>query len=1331
MCINRSFVFSLVMLLLGTGLNGMAQKNNSWQQQYIALKERVKQGKVDGQVPAVSEVLRHRKPAQRIVMDVSKIDSLVLTTNGTADGNNWDHAVFGNPVLTDKQGKTISLTEIKPVYAKGDYDTPLYNHNFAKKTLKINNTPYEKGILLHANGKMIYKLDKKYKTLEVEVGIDDNATSASSVLFQISDTRFNPSKLLATLPNSAGEKITSFAQRHRLSTEVILTKADGSVERGAVIAAMKQLPDQSYFTNEIAKIEKLPAAKQIPAYMDLADLAVEVADLSTQLSWVNTEALSAYVADMKGNSAFDIKKGEAMLKSIKDNYAGVKAHLYANPVEYAPKAKQLLADKRALVLDNPYLESDRIVVSRFKLGEGARSAMGPNVGMPANNWSSMYSASRRSAGGEIAELTNLKGDVKVRTIYKPENNKNVADLQINWDADKLLFSSLDDKNRWQIYEVGVDGNGLTQKIKVDETDLEFCDANYLPDGRIIASSNIGYNGVPCVHGSDEVGNLTIYDPAKGSLRRLTFDQDGNWNPVVMNNGRVMYTRWEYTDLTHYFSRIIMHMNPDGTENKALYGSGSFWPNSTFDIKPIPGHSSQFIGVISGHHGIARSGRLMLFDPTKSRKEEKGVVQELPFKDRKIVPEIKDYLVDGVWPQFLRPYPLNDKYFLVAAKLSPKSLWGIYLIDVFDNLTCIAEFEGEGLNMPLLVEKKETPPSIPDRIKPDSKEATVFIQDIYEGEGSMGLPRGTVKELRIFSYEYAYWNSPSNHDAQGIQSGWDIKRLLGTVPVEEDGSVIFTVPANMPISIQPIDAQGRAVQWMRSWFTPMPGETVSCIGCHEDQNQIPMPKRVIASQRKPHAIKTPENGVRPFTYELEVQPILDRACVACHNDKSNMDLTGGRIDNKYPSGGHVFSKSYLAIMPYVYRQGPEADMYVLKPYEYHATNSELVRMLTKGHHGVELTDKEWRTLYNWIDFNAPYHSAFHNISKARNYDQYERRIELANKYNNGAGVDWRKEIEAYSNELKNRGEIVAEMPKAPKAVKTKEVKQAGWPLADAAQLQNSNSQTRKTIEIAPGVSMNFVWVPAGKFVMGDNNGESDARPAFKTEVKKGFWMSECEVTNEQYCALVPEHDSRIIGQFWKDHTTAGYPANKPQQPVIRVSFEEAMKYCENLASAHNAKITLPTETQWEWACRAGSDTPFWYGTGNTDFGKYENMADFQLTNMAVTGVDPKPLPQGHALRKYWDYIPKEAAVNDGEMLTAYVGKYQPNAWGLKDMHGNVAEWTRSDYVSYPLKDKDTHEKKVVRGGSWTDRPKYAASHTRKAFYPWQKVYNVGFRVIIEE
>lgn len=1083
-----------------------------------------------------------------------------------------------------------------------------------------------------------------------------------------------------------------------------------------------------FYQPQLAVLEKGSAD-----YAKLESQIAKIVELSERLHYVQPQAMRLALDDMKKNPKFNATQGEALYQKICAQLPIASKALYRG-AEGVAQTEAVLELHRQLMVSNPLLDMDRLALVRFDLGDRSRKAGAGELGTPSANYTSVYSSQRTGINAEIAELSNLRTKPSLKIIYKPNRPVNIADLQIHWNADKLLFSSIDDNDRWQVYEVATDGSNFQQKVKVYEPDLDFCDANYLPDGRIIVSSNVGYHGVPCVHGDDEVGNLSLYDPKTGSFRRLTFDQDGNWNPVVTSSGRVMYTRWEYTDLTHYFSRMVFHMNPDGTENKSLYGSGSFFPNSIFDMKPLPGSHSKFIGVITGHHGVVRSGRLMIFDPTKSRKEEKGIIQELPFKDRKIVPEIKDYLVDGVWPQFIRPVPLDDNYFLVTAKIHPKGLWGVYLVDVFDNLTLVAEYEGSGLMAPLPYIKRPIPPVIPDKVNLKDKEATIFIQDIYHGEGTMGLPRGTVKELRIFAYEYAYWRSISDHDGMGIQSGWDIKRLLGTVPVEADGSVIFKVPAQTPISIQPLDEKGRALQWMRSWFTPMPGETVSCVGCHEDQNQIPMPKRVIASQTKPHQLKVPEGGVRPFTFDLEIQPILDRACVACHTGENGVKDLRSTETKLYKRGVvtpivRPYKVSYLNLMPHFYRQGPEADMYVLKPYEYHASNSELIRMLERGHHGVTLTDKEWRTLYNWIDFNLPYSGSFQTTRKTDGVDQYERRIELANKYNNGAGVDWKKEITDYAAQLKNQGAIEPQMPTSEKTAKPKVIKQTMWPFTaiEAKNLQGDRGV--QDVELAPGVSVRFVWIPAGNFVMGSSTGQADCRPELRAAVKTGFWMSETEITNQQYNALVPEHDSRVIGQFWKDHTTAGYPANLPELPVIRISLDEAMEYCQKWSKKSGLQITLPTETQWEWACRGGSNQPFWYGGLDTDFSKFENMADAQLSNMAVQGVDPKPMAKDNPLREFWDFLPKESSVDDGSMLATAGGKYHSNPWGLKDMHGNVAEWTVSDYVPYGSKKEKATDLKVVRGGAWTDRPIYSTSYGRKPFLRWQRPYNVGMRVII--
>ena len=778
----------------------------------------------------------------------------------------------------------------------------------------------------------------------------------------------------------------------------------------------------------------------------------------------------------------------------------------------------------------------------------------------------------------------------------------------------------------------------------------------------------------------------------------------------------------------------MNMNPDGTEQKALYGSGAMFPNSTFDVQPLPGYASAFVGIISGHHGVARSGRLILFDPAKARKGAAGMLQEIPHRNRPIVEEVKDRLVDGVWPQFIKPSPLNDTYFLVAAKLDKNDLWGIYLVDKFDNVTCLHKMEGEGYISPIAVRKTVTPPAIPDRVKLDDKQATVFIQDIYEGEGLKGIPRGTVKSLRLHAYEYAYVQTQSDHNWHGIQSGWDIKRMLGTVPVEEDGSVIFKIPANTPVSIQPLDKDGVAVQWMRSWLTGQPGEIVSCVGCHEDQNQIVIPKRVIASQKAPHALTPPEGGTRSFTFDLEVQPILDRACIACHNGEGKaFDLRGGKKDGK------GYGTSYLNLHPYVHRQGGEGDMVVLYPYEYHPNTSELVRLLKKGHYNVQLTDAEWRKIYNWIDYNAPDKGYFNaNVLKSfpyQGYDQIERRKQLTDKYAGGAGVDWKKEIADYAAQLKNKGEIKPVMPKKVSPVKEKVLKVKGWPFAPdrVKEMLADEKETVKVLEIAPGVQMTFVRIPAGEFVMGSYHGEPDTYPTTKVKIDKAFWMGELEVTNQQYNTIFPQHDSRYVDQQWKDHVVPGYPANKPEQPVIRVSYNDAMEYCKILSQKTGLNITLPTEAQWEWACRGGSDEDFWFGNLNADFGKKDNLADVTTNKFAVSGVDPQPMSPESPWYKYYTFLPKAANVDDGSLVQVGGKKYEANPFGLYCMHGNVAEWTRSDYVPYPYKEnpKKVSEYKVVRGGSYIERPKYSTAYSRKGFYPYQCVFNVGFRVIIED
>ena len=171
----------------------------------------------------------------------------------------------------------------------------------------------------------------------------------------------------------------------------------------------------------------------------------------------------------------------------------------------------------------------------------------------------------------------------------------------------------------------------------------------------------------------------------------------------------------------------------------------------------------------------------------------------------------------------------------------------------------------------------------------------------------------------------------------------------------------------------------------------------------------------------------------------------------------------------------------------------------------------------------------------------------------------------------------------------------------------------------------------------------------------------------------------------------------------------------------------MAYCQWLSEKTGRKVTLPTEAQWEWACRAGTNNPLSFGDVNTDFSKHANLADLSLKQLAVKGVNPKPIQNPDPKM---DFEPKDPRSNDKTVHLAEVASYEPNPWGLYDMHGNVSEWTRSAYAPYPYRADAQAEKKVVRGGSWYDRPYRATASYRLGYPAWQRVFNTGFRVIVE-
>ncbi len=1052
---------------------------------------------------------------------------------------------------------------------------------------------------------------------------------------------------------------------------------------------------------------------------------------------------------------------EDLMRTFGDGYAGGESRLSRLvALESAAAAgKDIRGDflvlQREALLANPLLDFQDVLLVK-------RPAGAPSLGLP-RNWESNCSLPAHGYDDELCVWSLKDTGAELRTVFKP-GGKFLGDVDLHWDADRVLFSMPGTNGRWQVFELGLGAGASPRQLTGEQPDVDSYDACYLPDGRIAFTSTAMFVGVPCVNGSAHVANLYVMDAGGRNIRQLCFDQEHNWCPTVMQDGRILYARWEYTDTPHSNSRLLFTMNPDGTGQAAFLGSGSYWPNSFFYARPIPNHPTKIITVIGGHHDHPRMGELVVFDPQQGRHEGEPAVQRIPGFGKKVEPLIRDGLTLDSWPKFLHPWPLGEKYFLVACKPSPRAPWGFYLADVFDNLLPLKQLPDFALLEPIPLRKTTRPPVIPERVNPARTDALVVLQDIYSGDGLRGVPRGTVKSLRLFTYHYAYQGMGGLLGVVGMDGPWDIKRVLGTVPVEPDGSARFRVPANTPISLQPLDAEGRAVQLMRSWMTAMPGETVQCTGCHDRQNAAPPAKSFLALNKPPSEI-TPWHGpVRGFSYAREVQPVIDRNCVGCHDGQPRPDGTVTpdlRGDVKLAdwnsvtpgNGGYAktagkFSVGYAALHRYVRRPGIESDFHVLEPMEFHADTTHLVQLLKKGHHGVTLDAEAWDRLVTWIDLNTPFHGTW-GEEIASPGKQRERRRELLKRYANveddpeavpavtvagtrasASAFDPAAAVVAPSLSPGEKAGVKATVDSTPPPTVP------GWPF-DAAEARRRQAASdpilQRRVQLAPGVQLDLQRVPAGEFLMGSRDGAADEQPVSRVRIAGAFWMARCEINNAQFACFDPAHDSRVEDKNTYQFGIHGYPANEPGQPVVRVSWQEAVAFCRWLSGRTGRRFTLPTEAQWEWACRAGADTAFSFGGHGADFSRHANFADLKLREFAS---DPytvdKPLPDA---TPYDDWIPRDTRFNDGALLAVPPGRYQANAWGLHDLHGNVAEWTRSTYAAYPWAadgrdDVDRAGRKVVRGGSWRDVPARGTAGFRLSFEPWQRVYNVGFRVVCE-
>ena len=1155
------------------------------------------------------------------------------------------------------------------------------------------------------------------------------------------------------------------------------------------------------------------------AALSLAAAPDPVRQAREQLALVKPEAARRALADLKNNPKYDYAKNAAAIEALISQVDKVKADLEKGDAAAKAAAVQLVENYRKAMLANPVLDFDKILCVHRKIGNPRGAFGGRGSGMTGLNAENHMVAPRTGFENEIGVLSDIRGTPTFRPLYKPADKTSIVrDIDLDFDASRILFTGYRGfNNLFGIYEIKTDFSKLSDKMPYQKAelvspeehkDIQWWDACYLPNrDQFVMLGTAAYQFLPCEDGNMPMAVMYRKDRKTGEIRQLTYEQDSDYTPNVTHDGRILYTRWEYSDQPHYWSRVLMTCNPDGIGQLSVWGSNSFVPTFFYCARTVPGEPHLITMIGGGHHDRAEVGRFFQIDPSLARaypfkydppdrdwgparhtlriptkvlpKEKTGMVHEFTGWGQDVEGDMADPYTMNQFargkPYFSHPWPLDAKYNLVTVKAAPDALMGLYLVDVFDNVTRIAEAD-DGLYVeaiPFVPRKR--PPIIPDRSDLSKKTCSVHVADIYNGPGLKGIPRGTVKKMRLFSYHYAYHNT-GGHSMTGqvrgrgapynerVESSWDVKRILGTVDIEADGSCCFEMPCNTPISVQPLDEKGQAVQLMRSWIVGMPGERVSCTGCHEDNRSSVHTKRTIADEKyfkgQIQQIKpTDSDGMRPWDFANEMWPVVQKYCLSCHGDPEKAPIAKqdqGGSDEKDPaklSGRRLVMNdaphAYWMLHPYIRRPGPESEETMLPPMDYHASTSPLVQMLRKGHHGVKMAPEDCLKIYEWIDLNCPFHGKWSPPSLAKPdhwvqhpvQDQAKRRKELAIAYAN-VDDDPEAEHDRYAAVVAKREvKPVAPEPTKP-APSTPKVN--GWPMNE---LQSADAQlgaiwqiapvTTKTIILGAGQSMTFRRIPAGVFVMGSANGYPDERPQTVVRIAKPFWISEMEVQNQQYNVFDPEHDSRYQDEFGKDHVFPGHIGNHRRQPVVRVSWNEAMRFCAWLSKTCNVKASLPTEAQWEWAARSGTDTPFPWGGLDNDFSKFANFADRDVRFQVVGFEGGGNIRIRRPFRVEQNFPLHEERWQDDWFTLNFVGRANCNRWGLYDMHGNASEWTRSDYAPYPYVDGDGRNdgnpkaKKVARGGSFASRPRDGTSSFRLAYEPWQAVYDVGFRVVLEE
>jgi len=588
--------------------------------------------------------------------------------------------------------------------------------------------------------------------------------------------------------------------------------------------------------------------------------------------------------------------------------------------------------------------------------------------------------------------------------------------EVSFDGRTILFAYTDAKGfekskgkelyiwgpeySYHLFKVNADGTGLVQLTDGPTDDFDPC---FLPNGRVVFISERRGGYLRCGRHCP-VYTMFSMEPDGSDITCLSFHETHEWQPSVTNEGMLVYTRWDYVDRDTNIAHHIWTCFPDGRDPRSFHGNYPLRRESRpwmeMDIRAVPG-SNKFVAVTGAHHGHA-FGSLVLIDhrtvDDNAASQLVRLTPDVPFAEAEGRP-IQPHMVYGT------PWPLSEDDYLCVYDPQAANR-GIYWIDRDGNKELVYRDPAISCISPIPLRERSVPPVIPSQTVQTAAElartgnkappATIAVTNVYDSD--FRWPAGTkIAALRVIQV-LPKTTPPPNQPRIGIAQQTNARAVLGTVPVEADGSAYFEAPVGKEIYFQALDGDGLAIQSMRSGTYVHPGERLTCQGCHEPKHRPPAtggtaglsssarlgdPAVAPAALRRAASKILPEaDGSNPFSFVRLVQPVLDRHCAACHHQKKALDLTG-KVEGSYGwtrSYANLADKYgfYFHVTNGAINTGVHGGSRTL-PGQFGARAARLTEYLGEKHYGVKLSPEERRRITLWLDCNSEFFGSYENTT----------------------------------------------------------------------------------------------------------------------------------------------------------------------------------------------------------------------------------------------------------------------------------------------------------------------------------------------------------------